>query len=487
MTCQKCRQPLRLDSSLEDLNPAAYDLVISSSSSHANRKSPGSRQHAVQPQELARKSLYDTVSQNVGQPVFKRNQSRHPRDSTMSFIYLTESQMGGPQTQTPELPSTPPKPRRSSSSRGVPEQTDGPIGDEMDRINRLFEILSARSDIDHPICVECTEMLVDGLQKKLDVASRERDAYVRHLKEVKANQPSAEDIAAQTAALSKAEQDRAAAMEELKKLEAEKDLLDEEILMLEEESRQLDKEEEKFWRERNTFAAKMAESRSERDSVNAKYLNDSQLLDKLQRSNVYNDTFCISHDGSFATINGLRLGRLSNKPVDWPEINAAWGHALLLVVTVAEKLGYRFDGYDPQPMGSTSKIVRYETPSPSSSRLGTRTIQPPPKKHVLELYSSGDMPLGLTFMHRRFDNAMVGFLELVRQLGTFVQRQTEATGNPLSLPYKIDGDKIGDVSIKLGIAQDDGWTKACKLTLTCCKFLLAHASNVSSGARNTSN
>lgn len=356
----------------------------------------------------------------------------------------------------------------------------------MDRINRLFEILSARSDVDHPICVECTEMLMDALQKKLDVTSKERDAYVRHLKEVKANQPSEEDIAAQEAALKKAEQDRAAAMKELKKLEEEKDALDEEIVTLEKESRHLDKEEEKFWRERNAFAAKMADFQSERDSVHTKYLNDSQLLEKLQRSNVYNDTFCISHDGSFATINGLRLGRLSSKPVDWPEINAAWGHALLLLVTVAEKLGYGFDGYDPQPMGSTSKIVRYEPASSSSGRLGTRTMQLPPKKHVLELYSSGDMPLGLTFMHRRFDNAMVGFLELVRQLGAFVQRQTEATGNPLSLPYKIDGDKIGDVSIKLGIAQDDGWTKACKLTLTCCKFLLAHASNVSAGARNAS-
>ena len=36
------------------------------------------------------------------------------------------------------------------------------------------------------------------------------------------------------------------------------------------------------------------------------------------------------------------------------------------------------------------------------------------------------------------------------------------------------------VSIKLSSGQDEGWTKACKLTLTCCKFLLAHASNVNS-------
>lgn len=28
MYCQKCRTPLRLDGSLEDLNPAAYDLLV---------------------------------------------------------------------------------------------------------------------------------------------------------------------------------------------------------------------------------------------------------------------------------------------------------------------------------------------------------------------------------------------------------------------------------------------------------------------------
>lgn len=502
MNCQKCRQPLKLDGSLGDLNSAAYDLLIckykliypptniaslhdpsASSSPQAPKKPINPPPPSTQPLEQLRRSLYNKVSSNAGPPIFKRNHGG-PRDSSMSFIYLTESQVANPSSQTPEppLPSVPL--RRASSSRGTASEHDAPIGDEMGRINRLFEILSSRSDIDHPICVECTEMLVEGLQKKLEMASKERDAYVRHLKEVKANQPNESDMKAQEDALRKAEQDRAAAMEELKKLEAEKDTLDEELVALEEESRQLDKEEKKFWRERNAFADKMADFQSERDSINAKYSNDSQLLEKLQRSNVYNDTFCISHDGSFATINGLRLGRLSNKPVDWPEINAAWGHALFLLVTVAEKLGYKFDGYDPQPMGSTSKIVRYEISSPSSSRLGSRAVQPPPKKHVLELFSSGDMPLGLTFMHRKFDNAMVGFLELVRQLGAFVQRQTEASGNPLSLPYKIDGDKIGDVSIKLGIAQDDGWTKACKLTLTCCKFLLAHASNVTASARN---
>ncbi|CAF3515612.1 unnamed protein product [Fusarium graminearum] len=482
MNCQKCRQPLRLDGSLEDLNPAAYDVLVASASPQTLKKSSVPNPPLAQPQDQSRKSIYDRVSRNAGPPTFKRNHGSHPRDSSMSFVLLSESQMARP-TPSSDPPTTPTVLRRASSSKSNADNPDAPMGSEMDRINRLFDVLSARSDVDHPICVECTEMLVEGLQKKLEIASRERDSYAKHLKEAKANKPSEEDMKTQEEALRKAERDRAAAMEELKKLESEKTSLDEELVLLEEESRQLDKEEEKFWRERNDFATRMADFQAERDSINAKYSNDSQLLEKLQRSNVYNDTFCISHDGSFATINGLRLGRLSNKPVDWPEINAAWGHALLLLVTVADKLAYRFDGYDPQPMGSTSRIIRYEVPSPSSSRLGTRAASVPPKRHILELYSSGDMPLGLTFMHRRFDNAMVGFLELVRQLGAFVHRQTEATGTPLSLPYKIDGDKIGDVSIKLGIAQDDGWTKACKLTLTCSHLLImASCANCSKDA-----
>ncbi|OAQ66970.1 beclin-1 [Pochonia chlamydosporia 170] len=487
MFCQKCRQPLKLDGSLEGLNPAAYDLLISATTQQPSKRQTEPRSSLLQSQEQARKSLYDRVSQNSTQPTFKRHHGGNPRDSTMSFIYLTESQVGHPQPTAKESPPAPPQQakRSNSNQESVSASQQSSRGDEMERINRLFEILSARSDIDHPVCVECTDLLIDGLQRKLEASSKERDAYVQHLRQVKTERPGTDEIKSRQERLKKAEKDKIAAMDNLRQLEKEKDALDEEILALEEESRQLDKEEETFWRERNAFATKMADFQSERDSINAKYSHDSQLLDKLQRSNVYNDTFCISHDGSFATINGLRLGRLSNKPVDWPEINAAWGHALLLLVTVAEKLDYKFHGYDPQPMGSTSKIIRYDVPSPSSSRLGTRAMQAPPKKHVLELYSSGDMPLGLTFMHRKFDNAMVAFLDLVRQLGAHVQKQTERSMNVLSLPYKIEGDKIGEVSIKLGIAQDDGWTKACKLTLTCCKFLLAHASNVGSHAMST--
>jgi beclin len=86
---------------------------------------------------------------------------------------------------------------------------------------------------------------------------------------------------------------------------------------------------------------------------------------------------------------------------------------------------------------------------------------------------------------------MVAFLECLRQLGEYVEHtpalastrrgHTGVATLGLKLPYEIKRDKIGDASIKLGFNQnDETWTRACKYTLTCCKFLLAHASNVAS-------
>ncbi|KAI1501170.1 autophagy protein Apg6-domain-containing protein [Biscogniauxia marginata] len=496
MYCQKCRAPLRLDGSLAELNPAAFDLLVASSSQQpVKRPSPA---RVSYPQDAERRALYDQVSKNAGPATFKKHGSSlrsdgHPRDSsTMSFVLLTESQVAPPRLTPPVDQPGSKQARRKSMSTS--QRSDGRDAQphEAERINKLFEILSARSDIDHPVCVECTEMLVDGLQRRLESTARERDAYAGFLKQVQADVPSEDDIAESEQALARARREEEEAMQELLKLEKEKAELDDEIMALEEESRKLDTEEEQFWRERNSFATRLSEFQNERDSINSKFDHDSQLLTKLQRANVYNDTFSIHHDGNFATINGLRLGRLSTKPVDWPEINAAWGQALLLVVTVADKLGYKFEGYEPLPMGSTSKIIKYEYPSPNSSRLGAHRSGPPPapKKSVVDLFSSGDLPLQMLW-NRSFDKGMVAFLELVRQLGAFVHQQTKADGGPgpygvtpLALPYKIDGDKIGDdrighYSIRLGITNDEGWTKACKFALTCCKFLIAHASNVS--------
>jgi beclin len=129
-------------------------------------------------------------------------------------------------------------------------------------------------------------------------------------------------------------------------------------------------------------------------------------------------------------------------------------------------------------MGSVSKIeeIKSDPSNPSS----------PPKSAMLELFSSGDLPLTHFFIHRKLDVAMVAFLECLRQLGDFA----EAHDANLKLPYKycslgwsndrIVKDKIGDACVRLAFNQDETWTRALKYILTNAKWILAYASNLSS-------
>ena len=446
----------------------------------------------------------------------------------MSFVMLTDSQVVPPQ-------HTADRHEDIQSAKGVKQANGTPfegssdptqtLSHQVESTTRLFEILSSRSDIDHPICTECTELLLSQLQSRLSASTKERDAYISFLKTLNNSIPSPSELSRAQSALASAKSAETEAFSELTALEKEKTALDDELATLEAESLALDEDEQAFWRSRNTFALTLSSFQNDRDALNAAYDHDAQQLERLQRTNVYNDTFCIGHDGFFGTINGLRLGRLPPpQNVGWTEINAAWGTAALLLATVAEKLGFQFKGYKIKPMGSTSKIEKSEMSPSTIQQTGsgsTRSANSGPispqraqtRVTALDLFSSGDLPLGRMILHRRLDAGMVAFLECLRQLGDHVETSSTnassagptprppspskpygATGRAspasgatgLRLPYTIRKDKIGDESIKLGVSSDEAWTRACKYALTCCKFLLAHASNIGGDERHRS-
>ncbi|KAF1810690.1 APG6-domain-containing protein [Eremomyces bilateralis CBS 781.70] len=493
MYCQKCRCPLRPDDTLANLNPASFKLLAEASGELTTSTTAGPATGTGAGITLDRHEHYVKASKDARTPAFKRAVTSKPsyggsqnlpgmarNNPAMSFVMLSDSQVAPP-ADVSDMGRSP----RGPTRRPVDPAADQAhlLSSQMSTTDRLFEILSARSDIDHPICVECTEVLIEGLQQKLATATKERDAYVDFLRQANADVPSEEEQRQAHAELKAAQDREEAAFTELEGLEHKKAELDEKILALELEGQELDLEEHEFWAERNAFADKLSAFQNEKDRINNKLDHDTKQLHKLQRTSVYNDTFCIGHDGYFGTINGLRLGRLPDKSVEWPEINAAWGQTCLLLVTVAERLGYSFKGYRICPMGSHSIIERIEYPQTRSNAEQSHASKP--KVTHLDLFCTGDAPLGLTLFHRRFDTAMVAFLECLRQLGDFVEsgqarRPSGSSVQAMKLPYKIEKDRINDASIKLGgFNQEESWTKACKFTLICCKYLLAHASQMS--------
>ncbi|RMZ81218.1 hypothetical protein DV737_g2647, partial [Chaetothyriales sp. CBS 132003] len=524
MYCQKCRTPLTVDASLDDLNPGAFELLVGSSTK--SQQSVGSQSRFNHPVE--RKERYDRASKHSGPPVHKRTVpaprgddddsysiTGGERPPEMSFVEVTQSQVVSPGSAKTQVPDGEDAMTTQSSGKDVTDNMS--MAARVSKNEKLFAILSSHSDIDHPICSECTSLLLQSYTARLAAATRERDAYDGFLKQLEQNTAASvgeEDAKAEKEVvdLQKEDEER---MQDLVALEKEKSQLEAELAGLEEESKALDEEEQEFWASRNAFDEEMHLLNTDLASLQLKFLHDEQQLERLQRTNVYNDTFCIGHDGSFATINGLRLGRLPGHNVEWAEINAGWGQTLLLLATVAERLGYEFQGYRLRPMGSTSRIEKLEYPQraptgsqssvPSSQGFKSTPDLSQPKVTAFDLFSSGEIPLARIRIYNKFDNGLAAFLDCLAQLGDYVDKlpaggddvrpgparapSTRSVVPKAVFPYRIQGDKIGTdksgfVSIKLGVGfqqqQDENFTRACKYALTCCKFLLAHLSAIDS-------
>ena len=71
----------------------------------------------------------------------------------------------------------------------------------------------------------------------------------------------------------------------------------------------------RFWRTYNDHILAKEQQGAQIATLRVAYATGVATLEKLERTNVYNDAFCIGHDGVFGTINGLRLGRVPGIPV----------------------------------------------------------------------------------------------------------------------------------------------------------------------------
>jgi len=340
-----------------DLPPSTYDMIVASlpptPSTHVRHKSE-TEKLAQLPTSPSVKSAWqrskNASSLSKASSLSSRAQGKQPqRGSPLpneSFVLLQDSIIRN-------IPSPVPSPARSKTgtttkSRNTaskvvvqpPKQFEpnhpnpSPLSHHLRSTLRLFNLLSSRTDIDHPLCAECTQILLTSLQRQLDETKKERDGYIAFEKEVRREREK------EGQGMSKAEADRKieklkgeerVAIEQLKQSEREREQLDEELKALESEEQALESEEaelvmtlsllcsfkfcSRFWRAHNDQLLVGDQQAAQLATLRAAYVADSATLEKLERTNVYNDAFCIGHDGVFGTINGLRLGRVPGVPV----------------------------------------------------------------------------------------------------------------------------------------------------------------------------
>ncbi|PSR76508.1 hypothetical protein PHLCEN_2v8411 [Hermanssonia centrifuga] len=423
---------------------------------------------------------------------------RTPVMPNESFVLLQDSVIrhipsqspSGGQTKKASANKSRPNAQSITPTPAPPEEPNhpnpSPLSHHLRSTLRLFNLLSSRTDVDHPLCAECTHILLTSLSRQLEETKKERDGYIAFEKEVRKEKERERDGPSKgevDTKIEKLKEEERFAIEQLKAAEKERTQLEDELRALELQENALEEEEAEFWRVHNAHLLKSAEQTSQLAALRAAYAADSAVLDKLERTNVYNDAFCIGHDGVFGTINGLRLGRVPGVPVEWTEINAAWGQTLLLLYTIARKLDYTFEGHRLIPMGSFSRIERTT----------------PTDKAAYELYGSGDLHLGRLLHNRRFDFAMVAFLDCLKQLVDYVRSQDPHVDFPhqyvrtlhglfaCELSYmtvavpRIVKDKIGEASVKLQFSQEEAWTRALRHVLLALKILLKWTTSGSNG------
>ena len=151
-------------------------------------------------------------------------------------------------------------PKRPSKSRSataavpptpVPEEpphpNPSPLSHHLRSSLRLFNLLSSRTDLDHPLCAECTHILLGTLTRQLEETKKERDGYIAFEKEVRKER---EREGAAGASRSEAEarierlkDEERLAIEQLRAAERERQQLEEELKGLEREEKALEDEE----------------------------------------------------------------------------------------------------------------------------------------------------------------------------------------------------------------------------------------------------
>jgi len=324
-------------------------MIVGSLPPHPNTQPPPASEEeklAQLPAPSSAKAAWKSTRQTADAALSPRAQGKLPQRSPVlpneSFVILQDSVINNIPSHA-SFPSQVPKspagsgattPKKELPPDDVDHVNPSPLSHHLRSTQRLLNLLSSRTDVDHPLCAECTHILLSTLTRQLEETKKERDGYIAFEKEAKREKErEKEGLTLQEAqrAITRLKEDERSAIEQLREAERERDQLAEELRALELEENALEEEEEecvsmllspkgshflhRFWRSYNAHMLRSAEQSSYLASLRATYAADSATLERLERTNVYNDAFCIGHDGVFGTINNLRLGRVPGVPV----------------------------------------------------------------------------------------------------------------------------------------------------------------------------
>ncbi|KAK5850899.1 hypothetical protein PBY51_001736 [Eleginops maclovinus] len=394
--CQRCCQPLKLDTSFNVLDRVTIQELIAPVVTVTPSKQVDSTDGETAPEETFAENKQDGVSRKYIPPARMMS-----TESANSFTLIGEASDGG---------------TMENLSRRLKVTSD------------LFDIMSGQTDVDHPLCEECTDTLLDHLDTQLNITENECQNYKQCLELLSHLQVEGEETL--LAELHQLKGQEEALVQELEAVEEQRAAVAQDLTQSRVHSQQLDTEELQYQKEYSEFKRQQLELDDELKSVDNQMRYCQIQLDRLKKTNVFNATFHIWHSGQF----------------------------VLLLHALANKMGLRFQRYRLVPYGNHSYLESLSD-----------------KSKELPLYCSGGLRF---FWDNKFDHAMVAFLDCVQQF----KEEVEKGDTGFCLPYRMDvekgkiedtGGSGGSYSIKTQFNSEEQWTKALKFMLTNLKWGLA--------------
>ena len=166
--------------------------------------------------------------------------------------------------------------------------------------SRLFDILTDQSEVNHPLCEECADHVIDQMDNKLRILEDECRDYKEYLETLEKKQKSEGEDNTNTEELIKLQEEEKSLISEeaellstLQELDLEQNKLESEIATQQKELDRINQEEENYWREYNNLKRQFFICDDELQSVNNQLRYAQSQLDKLKRTNVFNATFHI--------------------------------------------------------------------------------------------------------------------------------------------------------------------------------------------------
>ncbi|KAK9458789.1 autophagy protein Apg6-domain-containing protein [Lipomyces oligophaga] len=302
--CRRCRQPLDIQE-LSDLDNVKIGQTMTSSApvtpGEPNGNSSEKLQGTLTPASMKARTSGISYS----------NRSAHE-----SFVLLSDSMISRARKEE-NVGSYETMIRKSEDANkeadiAEDDNSDGEGGlyslsSRLRISDRVYDLVNGKTDIDHPVCSECLQSLVAGLRQQCAETLREKEAYNRFYEQVQKEKPSLEEQISAEKELEKISTEQANALAELKAAEQEREAVEKEIEDLQCQSRLLDEEEEKFWIARNNYETELEEFLFERDMIRNKLQHDTELVRRLQATNVFTDVFAM--EGASAAAN-LMLKKL---------------------------------------------------------------------------------------------------------------------------------------------------------------------------------